>query len=73
MEPLVSGLTLRGGGGEYVWGRFVDKVKNEKMRMYLGNHWNDEFHNSLQHADNITLQTDQDRTETSQKKVELDS
>ena len=32
----------------------VDKVKNEKMRMHLGNHWNDEFHNPTLHNDHIT-------------------
>ena len=29
---------------------FVDKLENEKVRMYLGNHWNDEVHNPLQHG-----------------------
>ena len=52
---------------------FGDKVKNEKMQMYLESQWNDEFHNPLQHADHTTLQTDQDRIETLQRKVELDS
>ena len=32
---------------------FVGKVKNEKMRVYLGNHWNNEVHNPLQYADHI--------------------
>ena len=33
---------------------FVDKVKNEKIGMYFGNHWNDEVHNPLHHDVNIT-------------------
>ena len=41
----------------------VEKVRNEMMRMYLGNHWSDEFQNPLQHVDHIALQTDQDRRE----------
>ena len=52
---------------------FVDKVKNEKMRMYLGNHWNDEVHNPLQHADHITWQTDQFMRETLKKTEDIDS
>ena len=45
---------------------FNDKVvKNERMQIYLESQLNDEFHNPLQH--------DHDRTETFQKKVELDS
>ena len=52
---------------------FVDKVKNEGMQMYLESQLNGEFHNPLQRANHTTLQTDQDRTETLQEKVELDS